>query len=241
MGYICYDIDLAGTLVTGAFQHPETAELFGRYCLGVSEKNSGIRIPEHELKTWLSFGNEPGAQFEYSCFTAAASDAISESGRFIMHAVAFRWRDRAYLISAPSGGGKSTLIRTLQEQHPGDFSVICGDRPIIRKMDDGSLLVCPSPWNGKENWSGADAAPLAATILLKRTGQNWLEYLPHRDAVVPVYLSLIQTRETEELIQRFAGFAGDLIKAAPVLLLESAEAADSVPLLYDALFAPEVT
>lgn len=241
MEHYCYEIELAGSRIIGEFEYPETAEKFGAACLGPSLKSSGVRVPAHELKTWLSFGNEPGAQFEFSCFTAAASDAISRDGRFIVHAVAFRWRDRAYLITAPSGEGKSTLLATLQTQYPYEFQVICGDRPVLWQKDDGSLWVYPSPWNGKENWHGAEAAPLAGTVLLKRTGQNLLERMSARQAAAPIYNALIQTRKSADLIHRFAGFASAMIQAAPVWFLQSREATESAPLLYEAIIRGEET
>ena len=234
-----FDICLAGIVLPAAFRYEEAALLFGSYCLGPSKEPAGIRIPAYELETWLELGNKPGPRFEFSCLTAVASDYLSAFDRFIMHAVAFRWRDRAFLISAPSGTGKSTLLRTLQEYRKDDFSVICGDRPILFLKPDGSLWVCPSPWNGKENWYGAPAAPLGGTILLHRSDHNELKALKPAACIPQIYNALIQTREEDEIIRRFARFCTALIRSAPVWQLDSREAIESVPLLLENLFSPE--
>ena len=237
--YNYYDLNLAGIILTAAFQFKDTSLHFGKYCLGASKKQNGIKVPKYELEIWKDFGLEKNAWHEYSCFTAIASDTLSQFNRFIVHAVAFAWKDKAYLIAAPSGVGKSTMIRTLQELYPGEFSIICGDRPILSAEEDGSLIVHPSPWNGKEDWHGAGKKELAGFINLSRGEVTRLHKMTDKEAALPVYMSIIQTRETEELIHRFSSFAEAVIKKAPVWNFISGGVPDSAGFLYDQLFKQE--
>lgn len=231
-----YDIQLGGLVLTGCFRFPETPLRFGAYCLGESSASEGLRIPDYEQALWDSWGLETDAQFEFSCFTAVASDTLSEHGRGIMHAVAFRFRDRAYLLCASSGVGKSTTLRTLRELYPGRFSVICGDRPILRVSDGGAVEVEPSPWNGKEDWHGADAAPLGAVLILERGEESGLVQLSKREAALPVFNAWIQTLRTESSIHRFASLSTAVIEAAPVYRFTSGGVPDGAQFLYDTLF-----
>lgn len=230
--YKCFDIKLAGITITGEFSYDDTAKKFGAYCIGPSSEAAGIRVPAFELDLWKKEGLEPGAQFEFSCFTAVASEALSAYNRIVVHAVAFAYAGGAYLISAPSGEGKSTMIRALMDQYPGEFSVICGDRPILSFEGNGAITVYPSPWNGKENWYGAKEAPLRGIFFLKREDQNRLISLQKKEAITNTYSLLIQTRDTEEIIHRFAGFTATILESVPTWRLYSHEARDSAPLLY---------
>ena len=45
---------------------------------------------------------------EFSMLSGGCSDALLPYSRFLIHAVAFRYRDEAYLIAAAPGVGKST-------------------------------------------------------------------------------------------------------------------------------------
>ena len=237
--YRYYDLRLSDVTLTAGFCFPDTAGRFGAYCLGESEKSEGLLVPDCELDVWHGYGLEADGQFEYSCFTSIASDELSKHGKGIMHAVAFRFRDKAYLISAPSGVGKSTMIHTLQKLYPGEFSVICGDRPILSCREDGSFLVEPSPWNGKEEWFGADAAVLGGFIRLSRSEQSSIRRLEKRNAALPVYNAWIQTLLEEATIHRFAELSTALIEAVPVWNFVSGGVPESARFLYENMLSKE--
>ncbi|MBR7009354.1 MAG: hypothetical protein IKI02_00410, partial [Oscillospiraceae bacterium] len=105
------------------------------------------------------------------------------------------------------------------------------DRP-----QTSSLLVHPSPWNGKENWHGAEAAPLAGLILLSRGPENRLTALTDREAALTMYQHFLQSAWVPENIRRVAALETRLLRAVPIWLLESDQVPDSTRLLLDAVF-----
>lgn len=237
--YLYYDIKLSDITLTAGFSFPDTASRFGAYCLGKSEKTDGLTVPDCELDVWHSYGLEADGRFEYSCFTSIASDELSKYKKGIVHGVAFRFRGKAYLFCAPSGVGKSTMIHALQELYPGEFSVICGDRPILSFQEDGRILVEPSPWNGKEEWFGAESAPLGGFIRLSRGEQSRLERLDKKAAAIPVYNSWIQTLLEEQTIHRFAELSTILIERVPIWDFVSGGVPDSARYLFENLLSKE--
>ena len=72
-----------------------------------------VSIPETDWQEYLQSGMEDCAHTEYSMLTAHCSDALLAFDCVILHAAALRWRDRSWLIIAPSGVGKSTQTRNL--------------------------------------------------------------------------------------------------------------------------------
>lgn len=195
-----------------------------------------LAVPEEEWTYMEAHGCVRNGQNEASILTALASDVLLTRDRCVLHAVALRHADRAWLITAPSGVGKSTQARTLNELYPGQFSVICGDRPVLELRDDDSVFVHPSPWNGKEGWRGADGAPLAGIVCLRRGQENDIRLLSARDAVIPVFDSLIQTGRTAEGIRRAAAFEDALLRRTRVWELVNRGVPDSTRLLYETLF-----
>lgn len=226
-----YKLTLAGAEVGCSFEFPDTHFYFGGYVSG-PYPGEGLRLSRELRDSWEKSIAAMDAFNEYSAFTTPVSDALMREGRCIMHAAAFRFRDKAYLIAAPSGVGKSTQVRTLSELYPGEFSVISGDRPVLEATED-EIVVHPSPWNGKEGWRGADKAPLAAIILLKRGETNAVRELSVRNAAARVFASIFQSAETEESIRRTAAFAELLLKRAPVWEFENGGVPDSSRLLYE--------
>ena len=272
------DVSLAGLTFPCRLRYPETARYFpapnpAARCVG----GDPVCLSDEDWQYYLSDGMEDCAHTEFSLLTAAFSDALMGYDRLILHAVAVRWRDKAYLIAAQSGTGKSTQTRNLQQLRPGEFSVICGDRPALEfchcepatdvsqpppltpqsgfrgggpaKPVEGSprvisteaeksvsILVHPSHWNGKENWYGADTAPLAGVILLRRGEENAICSLSPREAAVRTYAQIIQTCADPEKMKKAAALVTKLLNAVPIWQLTSFQVPDSTKLLLETVF-----
>lgn len=247
------NLHIAGSDVSLAVKHPDIIRFFGNFLQSYEPLAEGrltqispasraylnkevASIPENEWMEWLQDGGSDDAYGEFTCSTAAISDALLNYNRCIMHAAAIRYKEKAWLISGPSGAGKSTQVRNLQLLGPEEFSVICGDRPALQLLEDGTVFVHPSPWNGKENWKGADGAPLGGLILLKRGNVNNFAFVPARNAVFEILSAVIRTGETEHSIYALADFTDRFLKSVPVYRLTSFQVPDSTKLLYRHLF-----
>ena len=185
---------------------------------------------------WKKLHVLPSAYIEYSSLTGSCSDVLLMHNRCAFHAVALRYRDRAWLIAAGSGVGKTTQLLTLQKLDPGEFAVISGDRPILELLDDGGVFVHPSPWNGKEELYGAEGAPLAGIICLSRGEEDIVETVEPKKAVIPIYQAVIQTGETEDGINRAAAFADALLSRIPLWNMINRDVPGSTTLLYNTVF-----
>lgn len=195
-----------------------------------------VSIPETDWQEYLQSGMEDCAHTEYSMLTAHCSDALLAFDCVILHAAALRWRDRSWLIVAPSGVGKSTQTRNLQTLLPGEVSVICGDRPVLERCG-GAFRVHPSPWNGKENWHGAEAAPLGGLILLRRGPENRLYALREDEAILNLYVAFIQTSASVEAVTKVADLEDGVLRAVPTWLLVSDTVPDSTRCLVEGIFS----
>ena len=244
------DVTLAGLTLPCALRFPEAAVFPSPDPAAPRVGIEPVHLSEEDWTYYVGQGMEQTPQAEYSLLTAPFSDALMDFDRLILHAVALRWRDRAWLICGPSGVGKSTQARWLQALRPGEFGVICGDRPILEfrhcePVTDVTgaairtpILVHPSPWNGKENWHDAEAAPLAGVILLRRGEENRLEPLGARDASLQVFAQVIQTAVREDRILRSAAYVTQLLRTVPLWQLTTLQPPASTRLLLDAVFSP---
>ena len=259
------DVTLAGLTIPCALRYPETARYFP--APNPAARRVGgepVCLTDDDWQFYLGTDMEDCAHTEFSLLTAPFSDALMDYDRIILHAVAIRWRDKAYLIAARSGTGKSTQTRCLQQLRPGEFSVICGDRPALEfchcepatdvsqkppltpqsgfrgggpaKSVEGSIHVHPSHWNGKENWYGAEAASLAGVILLRRGEENAICSLSPREAAVRTYAQIIQTCADPEKMKKAAAFVTKLLNAVPIWQLTSFQVPDSTKLLLETVF-----
>ena len=236
MPYHYFQAQIADIDLTYALRFQKTAENLGHYIQReLLEAQEPISVKDYEFEDWKNLGNEVNPHGEYSLLSLQTSEALFEHQRFIFHAVAFRWRDKAWLLTAAPGVGKSTQYKNLKELYPEEISIINGDRPVIQILDDGSIMVHPSPWNGKENWHGAKAAPLAGIIFLKQGKENTIRTLTAQEAAVGALSSVFHSYENEEVVKKAAKLATALLKHTPLWLLTNKGDLESSALLLDTL------
>lgn len=262
-----FSISLGGVCISCSSRYAQTEAYFRPFQTEFTTHGfSPVRISDTEWYEYLNSGMNASAHTEYSLLTPCFADRLMEQDRAIVHGVALRWHDRAYLICAPSGVGKSTQTRFLQELRPGEFSVICGDRPILQFCHNDvcrdkhclsagaqcsslhsvpateptgkrTILVHPSPWNGKEDWHGANTAPLAGVILLSRGSEDRLFSLSAKEAGIPLFMQFIYHASTAELVKAAASFTTMILENVPAWRLESNRPPASTELLLNAVFS----
>lgn len=236
-----YSVELAEREQTWAFRFPDAARYLGPW-LGEpldAVPPDALRVTDEDFAVWDGRGISFDAFGESNLICIPASEAFLPDG-CVFHAAALRFRDRAFLIAAGSGVGKSTQVRTLQELYPGEAGVISGDKPVLLFREDGSVMVYPSPWNGKENWYGADAALLAGIFLLRRGEENRIEPIPVKAAAPHIFLQIFQSYADGEAIRRAGEFAERLLKSVPVWRMTNKGVPDSTRLMYETMLQ-EVT
>ncbi len=236
-------IELAGIPICLDLQYAEAYRYFGYFSYEEintrTEDSPKLRLSEEDWIRLKSHGFSRCGQVEASFLASYCSDYLLEHDRCIIHAAAFRDDRRAWIIAADPGVGKSTQIRTLQELYPDVFSVICGDRPVLHLTDDGSVMVHPSPWNGKEFWGGAEAAPLAGIICLSRGETDRITKLSTRQAVLQIYGSLIHSAADEDIVRRAAAFEDELLRRVPVWDFVNRDIQGSSRLMYEHVLMEE--
>ena len=231
-----FGLKLADIYIPIAAVYAATSKLFGSYTIDKNNASENVQVLPDAKDFWLDTGKPLDAVAEYSMLSVYCSDYLLSHNRCVFHAVAFSHKDRAYLITAPPGVGKTTQMMFLQKLYPGEFHVISGDRPILERLQDNSFIVHPSPWNGKENWYGAGAKPLAGIICLERGKDNKLEQYNPKDAVLPLLPALLCSCESQDLIVRMASFEDALLRMVPVWHMINGGVPDSTDLLYRSLF-----
>ncbi|MBO4848191.1 MAG: hypothetical protein J5586_03460 [Clostridia bacterium] len=233
-------IDLAGVPLKLCLDSEESLRFFAPYKAADGVRPfAKVSVPDEAWAYIRRRGFVEDELSEAGLITAYASDALLETGMCLIHAVAVRKGDGAWLIAAPSGVGKSTQVRYLDMLFPGEFSVICGDRPVLQLVGDDKVLVHPSPWNGKEGWKGADSARLDGVICLKRGEENIVEPMKKTEAVIPVFEALIHSGSTAEQVRQLAAFEDELLRRTTVWRMINLGVPYSTDLLYNTLFVQE--
>lgn len=173
------------------------------------------------------------AYVEYMELCPALSSALLPFGRVIFHAVAFLWRGRAWLLTAPSGTGKSTQYCQWKLLYGDQLQIINGDKPILYTRE-GEVYVTSSPWTGKEMMSQQLTAPLGGIICLEQAEENRIRRLSTREAVGPLYAQFLFDCAGPEEVHAVCRLEEAMLRR-PVWLLENRGDADSARLCHQTL------
>ena len=223
------------------FLNPETRKLF-RNCLKVKTGCSNyieIKLtPEYlEQNRWLVDENEQSSAFiEFHCLMLKTGNELLAHKRALFHGAALLWKKKAWIITAPSGTGKTTQLRHWRNVLKKDVRVINGDKPLLECRKDGSVHVYSSPWKGKENY-GLDGlcAPLGGIILLEQGNENRIERLDVKEAVLPLYCEFISLHENDKQIRSQSEILDQILDAVPVWKLTNTGDEESARLTINTL------
>lgn len=217
-----YVMDCAGIRVRYAFLYRETPSYFGDYLEEDKESEEAIEVrawPEYLTKNrWLVGENRcPEAFLELQCLMVLTGNRLLPYGRALFHGAALLWKGRAWILTGPSGVGKTTQLRHWMRLQGKEAHVINGDKPLLQCREDGTIWIYSSPWKGKEGLGIQGlSAPLGGIVLLEQGMENRMCRLHPEDAVLPLFVEFISWPEDSGQIRAQAGVLERILKTVPV-------------------------
>ena len=125
---------------------------------------------------------------------------LPQRDAFLLHAATFRVDERTIALLAKSGTGKSTHMMLYKDLFGERFSVINGDKPIIRIID-GKPHAYGTPWCGKEGLSENVGVPLTDIGFINRSDENKTEPLAKSAATEKLLSQVLMPKGSENLIK----------------------------------------
>jgi len=98
----------------------------------------------------------------------------------LFHSSVVAYDGFAYAFTAPPGTGKTTHTSLWLKNIPG-CHILNGDKPLFLFSDTG-ILVCGTPWRGKEGCGLNETLPLRAIAIIERAPENSIQRISFADA-----------------------------------------------------------
>ena len=128
---------------------------------------------------------------------------ILDYDAMLMHCAAISVDNEAYLFTAVSGTGKTTHINLWRKKFGDRYTVINGDKPILR-IKDGKFYACGTPWMGKENYGSNMIVPVKAVCILERGEKNEIKEIAPHEAISTVITQTLRTTDMHEMEKMLA-------------------------------------
>ena len=228
-------IKIAEQQIACEFRFADTAGYFDVLQPESDNSQAFCYVHDAEIDFWRHTGKPYDAYAEYSMISIRISDTLLPRSSCVFHAVSFLHKGKAWLIAAPPGVGKSTQYKYLSQLFPSEFQIISGDKPVL-EFRDKKIIVHPSPWNGKEGWRSNESGILEGIILLSRDTDNSIERIKAKDAIIPVYRSVVQSAETEQEVSAACQMTENILNNCKVWRMTTNTVPDSTKMLYKEVF-----
>ena len=159
----------------------------------------------------------PGEAEEIGLLRRVGLELLQNHDGMYIHGAVVLYKGLAYLFTATSGTGKSTHVQ-LWKQLLGDrVRILNGDKPLLRRIN-GRIMVCGSPWRGKEGWGENTDAPLCGIFVLRRSTADRVEQLSDLEILDELLCATIYP-EDPELTQKLLELIGHIMESVPVRAL----------------------
>lgn len=232
-----YEVEYAGKPIRYSFRLPLTRYYFREYIRKSPEEGYDIRVSDELFAKGRAVlpDEMSDASVEYRLLISLTIEKLLERDCCLFHSVAFVYEGRAWLLTAPSGTGKTTQFLNWQRAFPGEIEMICGDMPVLA-LRDGAVSVHSCSWCGKENLGRKGlSAPLAGVVLLEQAELNELQPMEPHDALYPFFAQMLVHPETEEQIMGLARIMDCMLAKYPLMRFRNLGDDASTAMLRDAI------
>lgn len=213
-----FEIEYASHIVHYRFNYPATRYQFRDYVRRSDAEDYDVFADEvllNKARALLPV-DSTDAYVEYRTLIGLTGKELLKYDCCILHAVSFVYRGFVWLLSAPSGTGKTTQYLNWLRLFPEEIEMISGDMPVLERKEDGRIFVHPSSWNGKENIGNKISGPLGGLIYLEQSDVNAMDVLGARDGTGLLMKQFMAVPDNEQEIRALFRILDSLFRFYPV-------------------------
>lgn len=175
-----------------------------------------IQVDKDKVTDFVEKNNSSESYAEYINLLLETGDCLLHEECMLFHGVGMIYKEKGYILTAPSGTGKSTQFRNLHMIYGDNCRIINGDKPIVRRISEKEHRIYPSLWNGKEKWAGTENAPIQAIIWLRQGSENLIERPQISEMVLPLLSQVIYTAPDSHTVHKACQMLDSLLSYIPV-------------------------
>lgn len=179
-------------------------------------------------KTWTerNYGLNNAAMMAYAFATVGEKTVL-------MHASVIRCEGKGYLMTAPSGTGKSTHTRLWHDHIPG-CDLMNDDNPVVR-IEGNEAIIYGSPWSGKTPCYRNIKAPIGAFVRIKQRPENNIRRLGALDSFIVLLSAISNMKWDHRVYKGISDCISALLQLCPVYELGCLPNAAAAHLCHDTI------
>ena len=195
-------------------------ELQAKDYIAYEEPLFTVSVSEEEIddERTRSATDRPRGYYESIVAYRKIAEKLPEYDAFLFHGSVIEYKDRAYIITANSGVGKTTHTRLWLREFAEEVDIINGDKPIVRIVD-GIPFAYGTPWQGKENYGKNARCQLHGIAFLERGEKNLASRITPTQAVTRFMKQIYIPKQSASLTLKTMTLADMIIRGVRLVLL----------------------
>ena len=159
--------------------------------------------------------------------------ASADQYTMLMHASVIRHQGKGYLMTAPSGTGKSTHTRLWYDNIPG-CDLMNDDNPVVRIVN-GEAIVYGSPWSGKPRCYRNIQAPIGGIVRIQQRPRNTIRKYSSLEAFSNLLPAISNMKWDERVYKGICDGIAELIRLCGMYELGCLPDAAAAHLCHDTI------
>lgn len=159
--------------------------------------------------------------------------ASADKYTMLMHASVIRHQGKGYLMTAPSGTGKSTHTRLWYDNIPG-CDLMNDDNPVVRIVN-GEAIVYGSPWSGKTRCYRNIQAPVGGIVRIQQRPENTIRKYSSLEAFSNLLPAISNMKWDERVYKGICDGIAELIRLCGMYELGCLPDAAAAHLCHDTI------
>ncbi len=170
---------------------------------------------------------------EMNCTARAFYLLLLHLGGFMLHSSAVAVDNACYLLSAPSGTGKSTHTGLWLKLFGNRARIINDDKPAIMTKN-GDITACGTPWSGKDDLSANECVPLRGICVLERSEKNFITRLSRDEALYHLLDQTLRPRDAKSM-SKLLELLDTVTGSVPIWRMGCDISLEAAQMAYDAM------
>lgn len=163
--------------------------------------------------------------------------AAADKQTVLLHASVIRKDGRGYLMTAPSGTGKSTHTYLWYKNIPG-CDLMNDDNPVVRIVDQVPIIY-GTPWSGKTPCYRNIQAPVGAIVRIQQRKRNEIRRMKPVESLAQLLPAASSMKWDERIYLNICETLSDIIRLVPIYELGCLPDAEAAWLCYNTVSKKE--
>ena len=172
--------------------------------------------------------------FEFIALQRKISEWLPLHNTILLHSATFCVDNKGVALAAPSGTGKSTHLLLWQKLLGERLTIINGDKPFIRFIDNVPVAF-GSAWRGKERLGGNSKARLCHICFIERAKENSCEEIS-KGEVTDLLFRQIYLPKNPQALQNTLALVNELINTCQFWKIKCNMDISAAQTAYDKIF-----